>query len=622
MSFATLRERISGLPRRRKQVLLIGFDAIVLVAVAWIAYSLRFNTLFQPNASQAVLMVAAPVIAIPIFVRMGLYRAVIRYLPERALWTVIQAMSIATLIWVALAFLTQATGASGIPRSIPLVYWSLSIAVVAGSRFGAKWLLGSSFRSDPRARVVLIHGAGEAGLQLAKALRGSPDTQVAGFISDDPNVRGMDILGIRVYTDTAVDRLIANLGVTEIVITSEGPGGQSRRDLVAHLGRLPVKVRILPAIADLASGKYLVSHIRDIDIDDLLGRTPVPPDAALLKRMTVGRSILVTGAAGSIGSELCRAIAALGPSVLVVMDVNEFGLYRLERDLAASADTRVVPVLGSVSDARLVGEVIRRHTVQTIYHCAAYKHVPLVEQNLLEGVRNNVLGTKILAEVAAAEGVPNFILISSDKAVRPRSVMGATKRWAELIVRHYGAGQPGQDKQRNFAAVRFGNVLGSSGSVVPLFKDQIAAGGPVTLTDENMTRYFMSIREAAELIVQAGGLAESGDILMLDMGEPVRIRDLAEDMVLLAGLTVKSASNPQGDIEIVTIGTREGEKLYEELFYDPQGVTATTHPKIVRARRMTGKAEGVPQALERLCAALADRDENRVRFELFEFIRV
>jgi FlaA1/EpsC-like NDP-sugar epimerase len=619
MFFAQLREWVSGMPRRRKQMVLVAFDTAVLALVAWFAFSLRFNRFFEPNANQMALILAAPLIAVPIFVRLGLYRAVIRYLPERALWTIIQALSIATLIWVSLAFLTQMTGASGIPRSIPVVYWSLSIAVVAGSRFGAKWLLGRS--SEPRGKVTLIHGTGEAALQLAQALKGSADTKVAGFVSDDPNMRGMDILGIRVYPESAVERLIANVGVTELIITGTGGGDSTRRDMIARLSRLPVKVRILPAIADLAAGKYLVSHIRDIDIDDLLGRSPVPADGELLRRMGEAKAILVTGAAGSIGSELCRTIAGLRPGVLVALDLNEFGLYRLERELAGISDARFVPLLGSVTDAALVEAAIRNHQIDTIFHCAAYKHVPLVEQNVLEGVRNNVLGAKTVAEVAAAEGVANLILISSDKAVRPSSVMGATKRWAELIVRYYGFDREQRDRRRNFAAVRFGNVLGSSGSVVPLFKEQIAAGGPVTLTDENMTRYFMSIREAAELIVQAAGLSESGDILMLDMGNPVRIRDLAEDMILLAGLTPKGPANPEGDIEIVTIGAREGEKLYEELFYDPQGVTATSHPKVLRAKRMNGKADEVPAALDRLSEALAARDEGRVREELFEFIR-
>lgn len=618
---AQLREWISGLPRRRKQTVLVVFDAVVLAAVAWIAFSLRFNRIFEPNANQAALILAAPLIAVPIFIRMGLYRAVIRYLPERALWTIIQAMSIATLIWVSLAFLTQMTGASGIPRSVPVVYWSLSIAIVAGSRFGAKWLLGRSLRNEPRGKVALIHGTGEAALQLASALKGSAGTQVAGFVSDDPNVRGMDILGFRVHSESDIERLITNVGVTELIITASGGSEAGRRELLASLSRLPIKVRILPPITDLAAGKYLISHIRDIDIDDLLGRSPVPADAELLRRMGEGRSILVTGAAGSIGSELCRTIAGLRPAVIVALDFNEFGLYRLQRELAAISDARVMPVLGSVTDAALVETAIRSHQIDTIFHCAAYKHVPLVEQNVMEGVRNNVLGAKTLAEVASAEGVANLILISSDKAVRPSSVMGATKRWAELIVRHYGVdGQP-RNRPRNFASVRFGNVLGSSGSVVPLFKEQIAAGGPVTLTDENMTRYFMSIREAAELIVQAGALSESGDILLLDMGEPVRIRDLAEDMILLAGLTVKEPANPDGDIEIVTIGARHGEKLHEELFYDPHGVTATSHPKILRAKRMNGKAEEVPAALARLGEALAAHDEDRVREELFDFIR-
>jgi FlaA1/EpsC-like NDP-sugar epimerase len=329
----------------------------------------------------------------------------------------------------------------------------------------------------------------------------------------------------------------------------------------------------------------------------------------------------VTGAAGSIGSAVCRTVARLKPSKLILIELNEHGLYEISREIGAYATFPTVSLLGSVADGHFIERALKAHQVDTIFHCAAYKHVPLVEENAVEGVRNNIFGTQVLAEAAWRLGVPNLVLISSDKAVRPANVMGATKRWSELIVRHYGAKPGAGVTSRNFCSVRFGNVIGSSGSVVPLFKEQIANGGPVTVTHDDMTRYFMSVREAAELILQASALSESGDILLLEMGEPVRIRSLAEDMIVLAGLSVRDANNPSGDIEVKAVGLRAGEKLHEELFYDPAGVAATGHPKILRAKRRSGSSDHVPAVLDEISAAIAARDEAEVRRILFEFVQ-
>jgi FlaA1/EpsC-like NDP-sugar epimerase len=401
------------------------------------------------------------------------------------------------------------------------------------------------------------------------------------------------------------------------VIISVATAYATRRQAIfAQLSRFPVKIRTLPAISDLATGKYLVNQLRAIDIDDLLGRSSVPPDPELLRTMIDGRVILVTGAGGSIGSELVRLIAKWNPKKLVLLEANEFALYQIERALGGKTEALVVPVLGSVADDALVRRTLSEHQVQVVFHTAAHKHVPLVEANVLEGVRNNVLGTNVLARAAQEHGVENFVLISTDKAVHPSSVMGATKRWAELIVRHYGS----LSNKGRFCAVRFGNVLGSNGSVLPLFQEQIANGGPVTLTDERMTRYFMSIHEAAELIVQAGGLSEGGDIFLLEMGEPVGIKDLAENMIRLAGLAVRNDANPNGDIAITTIGTRPGEKLTEELFYDPALATRTRQPRILRATSGERMSVDMPAALAELSAALGRQDEAETRRLLFGFI--
>lgn len=609
------------LPRYGKQFILIGFDILALLFVVWVAYSLRFDRLFRPSAEQALVMAAVPVIAIPIFIRLGLYRAVIRYLPERAIWTIFSAVTVATLLWVMLAFLTEMTGAAGVPRSIPLIFWALAMLVIVGSRFGAKWLIWSRRATKPTAVPTIIYGTDQAAMQLVNALKTTNERKVVAFVSDDHSLHGMELLGIRVHPAAALEKLIRLHAVEEVILTSPTNSNARRRELIAQLSAHKAKFRILPAISDLAAGKYLVSYLRDIDIDDLLGRSQVPADTALMQSIVKDNVILVSGAAGSIGSELCRTVAQLRPSKLVLFDFDEHGLYEIDRELKRDVELELVPVLGTALDGALVEAVLKKHQVRTIYHCAAYKHVPMVEENVVEGIRNNVLGTKMMAEAALRCGVENFILISSDKAVRPTSVMGATKRWAELIVRHCGmvASRSGADTR--YASVRFGNVLGSSGSVVPLFKEQIAAGGPVTITDENMKRYFMSVREATELIIQATGLCESGDILLLEMGEPVSIKDLAEDMILLAGLSVRKRENPEGDIEIAVIGTRNGEKLFEELFYDPEHVTPTAHPKILRAKRRTQLANAIPEALAELDRMLAERDEAALRRHIFEFIR-
>lgn len=618
MKLENFRQSISMMPRRYKQLILVAFDVVTLTFAVWLSYLLRFSAFFIPNSEQALLMVAAPMIGLPVFVRFGLYRSVIRYLPDKAIWTMIQAVTISVILWVCLAFLTLMTGAEGVPRAIPFLYWVLSIGLICGSRFAAKWILWSSLRQQLMERQCLIFGAGDAGRQLANALRSQNEVFVAGFVDDDKSLHGMDILGIRVYPTSQLETLIDNFGINEMIVTTSALSGIQRRRLIGKLKAIDVKVRILPAISDLTAGKYLVSHLRDIDIDDLLGRSPVPADPSLLDKTVEDRVILVTGAGGSIGSELCRTIVKLAPAKLVIFDVNEHGIYQLQRELTAISDCVIVPVLGSISDAALIKSVLAEHKVENVYHCAAYKHVPLVEENVVEGARNNVLGTDVLAGMSREAGVRNFVLISSDKAVRPSNVMGATKRWAELIVRYHGNIASEQGTGQIFASVRFGNVIGSSGSVVPLFREQIAHGGPLTVTHDDMTRYFMSVREAAELIIQAGALSEGGDILLLEMGEAVRIRDLAENMILLAGLSVKDAAHPEGDIEIVTVGIRDGEKLHEELFYDPVGVAPTIHSKILRARRSVNSVGHLPEAVAELRRLIDERDTEAVRKLLFE----
>jgi len=613
-----VRDALSGLPRGTKRVVLIGFDVVALLFALWLSFTIRLGGSFSPTTYHWPLIVLAPVLAIPIFIRLGLYRAVIRYLPERAMLTITQAMALATLLWVVGLYFAEATRFAIFPRTVPLFYFIFGTLVIGGSRFAAKALLSLPERSIGREAGVVIYGAGTAGTQLAEALRTQGRNYVAAFLDDDASLWGRDVAGYRVYPPDGLGELVRNRGVREVILSVPSADGPARSTIIEKLSRLPVKIRTLPAISDLASGKYLVSQLRAIDIDDLLGRSAASSDPKLFEAMLVDRTILVTGAGGSIGSELTRLIAKWHPRKLVLLEANEFALYEIERTLKLTNGTVVVPVLGSVADAALVKRTLETEGVEVIFHTAAHKHVPLVEINALEGVRNNVIGTRVLVEAAREAGIERFVLISTDKAVRPSSVMGATKRWAELIVRYYGA--EGDAGRQRFCAVRFGNVLGSNGSVVPLFREQIAAGGPVTLTDERMTRYFMSIHEAAELIVQAGALSEGGDIFLLDMGKPIRIRELAENMIRLAGLSVRTPQNPQGDIEIAVTGSRPGEKLYEELFYDPAHATRTAQPRIFRSPSAARSTDDLPQALGRLEAALRAEDEAEMRRVLFEYV--
>ncbi|MDY6949368.1 MAG: nucleoside-diphosphate sugar epimerase/dehydratase [Pseudomonadota bacterium] len=614
-----IRANLIGLPRGWKRAILIGVDFVMLALSLWASFSLRLDRWAPPRDLEALLIIlAGPVVAIPIFIRMGLYRAVVRYLPERALWTMIRAVTLAVLLWVAVAFLSQFISRNITPRSVPIIYWALASICIIGSRFAAKRLLGMAGTSTlPQLPAVVIYGAGEAGMQLAMSLRGTH--LVAGFLDDNHELHRREVAGVRVHAPTHLPALVRDYGVTQVILCMPAINATRRKEIVAALSDMGagVTVRSLPAMTDLVTGNYLVSQVRQIEIDDLLGRSPVPPDLELIRDMIVGRTIMVTGAGGSIGSELCRKIAQWRPQRLVLFEANEFALYCIERELGGG-ELSIVPVLASVTDEPRVARAISEHGVQVVFHAAAHKHVPLVEANALEGIKNNVLGTKIMVDTAFRLGVQDFVLISTDKAVRPTNVMGATKRWAELIVQRaanqVAEGQTGQ----HFCAVRFGNVLGSNGSVVPLFKEQIAKGGPVTLTDRAMTRYFMSIQEAAELIVQAGSLSEGGDVFLLDMGEPVLVADLAENMIRLAGLKVRSADHPDGDIDIVVTGKRPGEKMYEELFYDDASAVRTRHPKIMRATNTTVSV--LDEALIQMRDALERADEGAARQILFDVV--
>lgn len=617
---SSLSQRLISLPRQWKRVLLAIFDFLLLFFALWLSYSLRLGMGYRLTMAQLGLIAVAPLIALPILYRLGFYRVVVRYVTEATVWTIAKGLGLSILLWLGAVYMTELQGIQGVPRSIPAIYFVVGTVLLAGSRYAAKWVLGAAIERVVNQRRMLIYGAGPVGRQLAAALRLDPRNRPVGFIDDDPVLHGAEVAGLRVHPPTDLRPLVEELGVAEIIVCSDAVDTASKTTLLRKLAKTNVRVAFLPAGVN-GWGGDLVGRIRDIGIGDLLGRPMVAPDPALLRRAVEGKTVFVSGAGGSIGSELSRQIVELKPKAVVLLDIDEFALYEIDRALQSGGKAPITPVLGSVTDRRLLERLFSKFEIETVFHAAAYKHVPLVERNALIGIENNVLGTWTLAEVAYAHDVECFVLISTDKAVRPTNVMGATKRWAELIVHSFAASSEAGSDRRRFCSVRFGNVIGSQGSVVPLFKEQIARGGPVTLTDPEMSRYFMAVNEAVELIIQAASLSRGGETFLLDMGEPIRIRDLAENMIRLAGLSVRDDDNPGGDIAIKTVGARPGEKVVEELFYDPARVEKTTHPKIMYGRKGPIDSEGVRAAIDRLADALRRNDESLARKILFDFIR-
>jgi len=606
----------STLPRRTKQSLLLLSDIIAILFALWAALALRLETLAPPIAPLIPLMLLSPLIAVPVFIRLGLYRAIVRYIGLHALATIVQAVIIYTALLIAAIYLLALTG---LPRSLPLIHGVLTLLLIGASRtLPRHWLLTATqqarHRQGNHRRPVVIYGAGSAGVQLASALAHTRELAPVAFVDDDPALRHSRIGTLRVYGPDDLLALIERHAVTEVLLAMPSTSRTRRNEIIACLDALPVKVRTLPGVAELAEGKVQTADLREVDIEDLLGRDPVPPDPGLLGPTLTGKVVMVTGAGGSIGSELCRQIAALAPRALILFEHSEFALYALEQELrhrhSVHSDPSampLIPLLGSVTDPARIEQAIQAFGVQTLFHAAAYKHVPMVEHNPLQGIANNILGTWRTAQAALRQGVETFVLISTDKAVRPTNTMGATKRFAEMILQTLHAQHP---EGTHFTMVRFGNVLGSSGSVVPLFRSQIRRGGPVTVTDPRITRYFMTIPEAAQLVIQAGGMGsigQGGDVFVLDMGEPVRILDLARRMIHLSGLTEKTPDNPEGDIEIVFSGLRPGEKLYEELLIG-NNVSPTTHPRILRASEKTLDREELEDMLRQLQKACETGD--------------
>ncbi|MDP3229898.1 MAG: nucleoside-diphosphate sugar epimerase/dehydratase [Acidovorax sp.] len=624
-----LKTRLVNQSRRVKQAVALLADAVMGVIAVWGAFSLRLDTLHWPQDAQWWPYVAAPLLAAPVFVRTGLYLAIFRYSGMAA----IRALGVAVLSYAALFFgLLMVMKWYEVPRSIGILQPILLLLLVGSSRIVARLWLSSLSRSQRRGMAIsrlLIYGAGSAGVQMANAIASSHEFTLVGFIDDNPALRGLTINGVGVHIPSDLPDLIPKYDVTDLLLALPSVSRSRRNEILNNLQPLPVHVRSIPGLSDLAHGRIALADIKELDAEDLLGREAVAPDRALLAHTLAGKVVLVTGAAGSIGSELCRQILQENPSRLVLLEHSEYGLYSIHQELQNALSvlrsrdgisTELVPLLANVRDHARLLDICRVYRPDTLYHAAAYKHVPLVEHNPAEGIANNVLGTLNTARAAVETGVSHFVLVSTDKAVRPTNIMGASKRLAEMVLQALSASQavnfdPDGEPVSNttcFAMVRFGNVLGSSGSVVPLFRRQIKAGGPITLTHPDVTRYFMTIPEAAQLVLQAGAMAEGGEVYVLDMGQPVKIIDLAYRMVKLSGLTVRDKTHPEGDIEIEVTGLRPGEKLYEELLIGDNPV-ATVHPRILKAREDFVPWQQFRGDLDLLRGAVAANDTAALR---------
>jgi FlaA1/EpsC-like NDP-sugar epimerase len=650
LNYVRLSNIILALPRSIKRLIVFVVDAGLSGLSVWLALYLRLGFFVSFSSQTVWAVIASVMLVLPIFVASGLYRAIFRYSGFSAMVSVGRAMLLYGLAFSAIfTFWTV----EGIPRTVGLIQPMLLLLLVGASRAVARLWLGGMYQKQLRKAFLpqaLIYGAGDAGRQLASAMANSPEIRIVGFLDDDERLHGNLLNDLPVYNPSDLAEVISDVPVTDVLLALPSVSRNRRNKILNNLNHYNVAVRTLPGLSDLATGKLRLSDVRDLDIDDLLGREPVKPNDLLLNQNTHGKTVLVTGAGGSIGSELCRQIIKSKPKQLLLVEMCEFALYQIHQELQFTllrddpklekyiiTDTvysegnplgnqrqvpaiQVVPLLASVCDSERMQKIMETWRPETVYHAAAYKHVPMVEHNLAEGVRNNIWGTRVCAEAAMRNGVRNFVLISTDKAVRPTNVMGATKRLAEMVLQGLSGVDPSvliqtgnvSSTRTIFSMVRFGNVLGSSGSVVPTFREQVKSGGPITLTHVDITRYFMTIPEAAQLVIQAGAMGQGGDVFVLDMGQPVKIIDLARRVVELSGLTVRDAMHPEGDIELAVTGLRPGEKLYEELLIG-DNPEPTEHPCILKAHEQHLDWLQLEQKLNALSLAMSGNDILSIR---------
>lgn len=566
--------------RTTKRTISLCYDTFAIALAFYIATCMRLGTFSIPVTKKELTAVGITiVVTLVLFTKMGMYRAILRYMTLPAMLTIAGCVCVSGLVLAMASFFTF----SKVPRSVPFIYITTALLLIGTPRLMVRSLIALLNRQSRGSKeAVIVYGAGYTGHQLTLALQATP-YKVVAFVDDNPALHGTVLANKKVFDPSMIEALMQTHSAKKILLALGSTPNSRRAQVIKRLEALPISVQTVPAIPDILSGKARIEHIRDVEIEDLLGRDPVQANPNLLHACITNKVVMVTGAGGSIGSELCRQIVRQSPKTLVLFELNEYSLYSIEQELQQEIATRgldlkLVSLLGSVQKENRLETIMRTFGVNTVYHAAAYKHVPLVEHNIVEGVRNNVFGTWYCAEAAIKAGVESFVLISTDKAVRPTNIMGASKRMAELALQ----GLAQRQNTTRFTMVRFGNVLGSSGSVVPLFRQQIKHGGPVTVTHPDIIRYFMTIPEAAELVIQAGAMGTGGDVFVLDMGEPVKIIDLATRMIHLSGLEVKDEKHPQGDIEILYTGLRPGEKLYEELLIG-DNVSGTDHPRIMRA---------------------------------------
>ena len=592
------------LSRSVKQILMMIADALMIVLALGFSFALLGKDFFDLDQRFYFYLSLATTVSILVFIRIGLYRALVLYMGLQSVFLILQGVTAASCLLATAYFFAKTPESSDL--SILPIFWMIAVLLIGGTRFLAKVFLQSLIQNFRPKEPVIIYGAGSSGMQLLVALQNGDQYLPVAFVDDSHNMIGNTVHGIRVYNPNSLYELIESFSVRQIFLAIPSATHGERKEILNRLEHHPVHVKTVPDLFDMVSGKMGVDEIRDIDIEDLLGRDIVPPNPELLGACITGQSVMVTGAGGSIGSELCRQIIAINPSRLILLDTFEFGVYKLEAELIEKLQSieggnniEIVSLLGSVGNRLQMENAIRSFKVDTVYHVAAYKQVPMVEKNVVEGVQNNIFGTLVSAQAAEKFKVKNFVLISTDKAVRPTNFMGATKRFAEQVLQALAA----RETATKFSMVRFGNVLGSSGSVVPLFRRQIGMGGPVTVTHPEVTRYFMTVQEAAQLVIQAGSMATGGDVFVLDMHEPIKIIDLAKKMVHLMGFEVRDENSYRGDIAIEYTGLRPGEKLYEELLIG-ESVTGTGHPKIMRAKEETlswGELEILLSKLELAC---------------------
>jgi FlaA1/EpsC-like NDP-sugar epimerase len=636
---------VLAMPRVAKRLLVITLDILLCLLSVWLSFYLRLGEeflIFSDTSISPLLITSATsvALAIPIFVSTGLYRAIFRYSGMPAMMTMARAMVIYGLLFSAIFTFI---GVQGVPKTIGLIQPIVVFLLVGVSRATVRVWLGGLYQLEVKEsslKRVLIYGAGSAGRQLASGMANSHDMRVVGYLEDDDRLHGHILNGLIIYNPAVIEEVANQKGITDVLLAMPSASRERRNQILVSLSKLKLSVRTLPGLSDIASGKITFSDVRELDIDDLLGREPVKADSLLLTCNTNNKTVLITGAGGSIGSELCRQVIKTQPRCLLLVENSEFALYQVHKEIQSAIHVHgasfvknfeLVPLLASVCDAVRMNEIMETWKPHTIYHAAAYKHVPLVEHNPAEGVRNNVWGTKVCAEAAVRSGVENFVLISTDKAVRPTNIMGATKRLAEMVLQALTEDKLFTDSSTHnlsnsvknaktcFSIVRFGNVLGSSGSVVPLFREQIKNGGPITLTHPEITRYFMTIPEAAQLVIQAGAMGSGGDLFVLDMGKPVKIYELASRIVQLSGLILRDEKNPHGDIAISVTGLRPGEKLYEELLIgdDPK---PTQHPRILKAHEKFIPWDQLLGQLHSLNLALSVNDVPVIRSLLQQLV--